>query len=291
MYKRAVYYIIIILLSVSSCSTITNLNRKKVIYTLKYKQQKTNIIPTEVLRKRFEYFGLKKSKFTYLNNRLIVKVFLKSFSDTVIVTQLITNSGNLMFLEVYRPINNMKLYKEIATIVKSGNKNNNLITFHKPSNYTVSFLSCNIKYASQVRKIFSRSIIHNIIPKDARFLFTKPEKEIVDIILIKNKGLVGDVVEKATYKKDKYGNDNINISLKPKYHKNWEDLTKSNINKPIAIVFDNIVYSYPVVNSIIKGGKLVITGLGDSIEFKLISCILNSGIIKGKFTVEKITNE
>ena len=40
----------------------------------------------------------------------------------------------------------------------------------------------------------------------------------------------------------------------------WEQLTRENIGKCIAIVLDNQVYSFPVVNTEISGGSSQISG-------------------------------
>ena len=59
--------------------------------------------------------------------------------------------------------------------------------------------------------------------------------------------------------------------------KTWARLTKENVNRQIAIVLDNYVYSFPNVNGEIKGGRSSITGGFSVEEAKDLANILKSG--------------
>lgn len=59
----------------------------------------------------------------------------------------------------------------------------------------------------------------------------------------------------------------------------WEKITRSNIGKAIAIVIDDQVYSYPIVNSEISGGVAVISGNFTMREAKDFANILKAGYL------------
>ena len=59
--------------------------------------------------------------------------------------------------------------------------------------------------------------------------------------------------------------------------KEWARITKDNIQKQIAIVLDNLVYSFPTVQNEITGGNSQITGNFTVAEAKDLATILKSG--------------
>ncbi len=59
----------------------------------------------------------------------------------------------------------------------------------------------------------------------------------------------------------------------------WARITGANINKRIAIVLDNVVYSAPVVRSKITGGNSQIEGMANIQEAKLLEIVLKAGAL------------
>src|SRR5690625_6351605 len=59
----------------------------------------------------------------------------------------------------------------------------------------------------------------------------------------------------------------------------WSRITGANIGKPVAIVLDNMVYSYPTVQSKINNGRSSISGLGGITEAEDLVNILMSGAL------------
>lgn len=72
--------------------------------------------------------------------------------------------------------------------------------------------------------------------------------------------LEGDVVTDAKDDYDQYGKPSVSMSMNSDGARRWALLTKQNINKSIAIVLDNYVYSAPNVSNEITGGNSQITG-------------------------------
>ena len=65
----------------------------------------------------------------------------------------------------------------------------------------------------------------------------------------------------------------------------WATLTRNNIGRPIAIVLDNNVYSYPNVNNEITGGSSEITGNFTPEEANDLANVLKSGKMSAKVNV------
>lgn len=73
------------------------------------------------------------------------------------------------------------------------------------------------------------------------------------------------------------GEAEVSMWMNPDGAKVWARMTAENINKSIAIVLDNYVYSYPTVNTAIEGGRSSITGNFTIKEAKDLVNVLQSG--------------
>ena len=121
----------------------------------------------------------------------------------------------------------------------------------------------------------------SLFPRNLKLAWTvKPESlsgndgekvEVLDLVALKmsrdNKcALGGEVITDA---RQDYGQGNqveVTIQMNPEGAKAWKRLTGENIGKQIAIVLDDYVYSYPVVNGEIPNGRSSISGGGMTIE-------------------------
>jgi SecD/SecF fusion protein len=72
-------------------------------------------------------------------------------------------------------------------------------------------------------------------------------------------------------------NYTVSMSMNPEGAKTWARLTKENIGRSIAIVLDNMVYSFPNVNTEINGGQSEISGDFTAQEAKDLANVLKSG--------------
>ena len=72
-------------------------------------------------------------------------------------------------------------------------------------------------------------------------------------------------------------NYTVSMSMNPEGAKTWARLTKENIGRSIAIVLDDMVYSFPNVNSEINGGQSEISGNFTAQEAKDLANVLKSG--------------
>ena len=121
----------------------------------------------------------------------------------------------------------------------------------------------------------------SVFPRNLKLAWTvKPESypgengeniEVLDLVALKmsrdnNCALGGEVITDA---RQDYGQGNqveVTIQMNPEGAKAWKRLTGENIGKQIAIVLDDYVYSYPVVNGEIPNGRSSISGGGMTIE-------------------------
>jgi preprotein translocase subunit SecD len=76
------------------------------------------------------------------------------------------------------------------------------------------------------------------------------------------------------------------ITFKENKWKVWEDMTIRNMNKPVAFVVDDKVYSAPLIKDKISHGKISLCGDGFSkTEVRKLVAIISSGPVPLKFTI------
>ncbi len=75
------------------------------------------------------------------------------------------------------------------------------------------------------------------------------------------------------------GEPNIQLVFNDEGAKKFEEITKRNLGKPVAIFLDNQVLMSPTVQSVITGGRAVITGQFTAAATKRYSILLNSGAL------------
>ena len=136
-----------------------------------------------------------------------------------------------------------------------------------------------VKDTADINQMLAEAM--GIFPRNLKLAWSvKPETydgqngekvEMLDLVALKmsrdNKcALGGEVITDA---RQDYGQGNqveVTIQMNPEGAKAWKRLTGENIGKQIAIVLDDYVYSFPVVNGEIPNGRSSISGGGMTIE-------------------------
>jgi len=98
--------------------------------------------------------------------------------------------------------------------------------------------------------------------------------------------LTGEVIEEAAISFDPTTNiPEVSMNMNGEGARKWARITGSNIGKPIAIVLDGYVYSYPNVQNKISNGRSSITGLADVKEAEDLVNILLSGALPAPLNI------
>ena len=146
-----------------------------------------------------------------------------------------------------------------------------------------------LKDTSKVNSYLSDRDVLALLPSEFRnvkFLWeAKPfddKKERLRLIIVKSNRedkakLAGDVIVDASQDIDQYGNPQINMRMNRGGARLWQKMTRENIGQSIAVVLDDFVYSFPVVNAEISGGSSVISGDFTLDEAQDLANILKAG--------------
>ena len=97
--------------------------------------------------------------------------------------------------------------------------------------------------------------------------------------------LEGDAVTSANSEYDNMQGNMVNMRMNDRGAREWATITRNNIGRPIAIVLDENVYSFPNVNNEITGGSSQITGNFTPEEANDLANVLKSGKMSAKVDV------
>ena len=87
---------------------------------------------------------------------------------------------------------------------------------------------------------------------------------------------------------DQFGRPQVSLTFTPEGAKKFEEVTRQNIGKRLAIVLDGRVYTAPVIRQAITGGQAVIEGLSSVEEASEIALVLRSGSLPVPLKVAEI---
>lgn len=144
-----------------------------------------------------------------------------------------------------------------------------------------------LKDTARANDILNRPNVKALFPVDAVLLWdrkaivTNDNKEILPLYFIRKPAgkapLEGDVIVDATNDYDDRGRPEVTMRMNAEGARKWRTLTAANINRPVAIILDNLVYTAPTVQNEIPNGSSSISGNFTVDETKDMANILKAG--------------
>ena len=122
------------------------------------------------------------------------------------------------------------------------------------------------------------------IPQGSYIAYMKETNE--PILLKQQVELTGDTLNDARVKIDR-ASPYISLDFNSQGARDFERITGDNVNKRLAILLDNKVYSAPVIKDRIAGGKASITGRFTDQEAKNLAIVLRSGSLLAPVEIQE----
>lgn len=142
----------------------------------------------------------------------------------------------------------------------------------------------NLADTGKINRVLNNDAITRLIPSNLAFKWSvKPAEgtELLQLFAIKStRGeapLTGEVVTDARQSLDERARPAVSMQMNSIGAKKWKNLTGANINRSLAIVLDNYVYTAPNVNGEIPNGSSQITGNFTVEEAQDLANILKAG--------------
>lgn len=140
---------------------------------------------------------------------------------------------------------------------------------------------------SRVMDLLRNEDIQRMLPRNTTVMWSanplpgQAGEELYQLIGVRTQvELTGDVIEAASVQFDPATNvPEVSMSMNSEGARKWGRITGANIGKPVAIVLDGFVFSYPNVQTKISNGRSSITGLDGVSEAEDLVNILLSGAL------------
>ena len=253
----------------------------------------------EIIRSRVDRFGVAEPSILQQGtNRIIVE--LPGVDDEERVRNLLRGTARLEFRMVAEPeeVNAAKqqvieyFQEQLAEAEESDDiemeeRDNllNIFNFQGTSQYSFGYAGG--PDTSRVNRLLQQEDVQRLIPRNttllwgARPIATDGGVSLYEMIAVRSQiELTGDVITEARVAFDPTTNAaEVSMSMDSEGARRWSRITGANIGRPVAIVLDGYIESYPTVQSQINNGRSSITGIGGVREAEDLVNILLSGAL------------
>lgn len=163
-----------------------------------------------------------------------------------------------------------------------------------PQGRSIIFGSATARDTAKVDSLLRVPTVQAMLPHGTELMWTAKSEftdnngnKYFNLIGIKKQvELGGDVITEARPTFDRYTNAaEVSMTMNREGAREWARITGANIGKPIAIVLDGYVYTYPRVITKISDGRSSITGLKNVQEAEDLVNILLSGALPAPLTI------
>ena len=263
----------------------------------------------KILLKRIDKFGVAQPNINLDEAKGIIQVELAGVTDKERVRKYLQASANLQFWEVYNigeisaPLQAadkaVTAYLSGPDTSKMTANANAFLKVINPINpqedkngrpiFAPAIGSIMLKDTGTFNSYMNMDVVKNAFPGDMKFLLGVEEKvektgqryyplyAIKTVAGSEKAKLEGEGVEESGQSYDDKGRPSIKMQMTSIGSKIWARMTTDNVNKPIAITLDDIVYSAPNVNGPIEGGNSEIAGNFTVEQAQDLANILKSG--------------
>ena len=140
---------------------------------------------------------------------------------------------------------------------------------------------------AKVDRILNRPDVQKLLPSDMEFYWSSKPSFISEGVkfyclygLKKTPELTGGVIVDARATIDPNFNQPIvTMNMNSEGARDWARITGANVNKRMAIVLDNAVFSAPVIRGKISGGRSEIENMENIDEARLLEIVLKAGAL------------
>ena len=254
-----------------------------------------------VFRNRIDKFGVVSpniQKIEGKNGQILLE--LPGVKDPEQMTRLLKSSANLQFYEVFNANEVGNDVESLSIAYAQANEGKKTLRDYF-GNRQVNGNSPVVGYVNRADTAAVNEILNSPQAQDLRSDLklvwsakpsngSKGKNAVFELIALKGEPrLEGDAITSASSEHDNLRGNVVNMRMSDRGAQDWAVITKENVGRPIAIVLDDNVYSYPNVNTPITGGSSEITGHFTPEEANDLAQLLKSG--KMDATVRVVSSE
>ncbi|WP_238784151.1 protein translocase subunit SecD [Blattabacterium cuenoti] len=268
----------------------SNSSDLKIEKFLRKKIESSIISIQNILRSRIDRFGIIQPNIQRIKNSNRILIELSGIQNIDRIKNILEKKAELHFLETY---NSQEVNSYFHTINKLYKKKHDkkrsfidLLNFSLIQSKNVVGL-VHAKHKKIISDFLNSDQTRNYLPyhlHDVKFLWGyKNLNNFFQLFAVKinnreiSNHLNGDVLTHAYKSFGPLNEISINIKMNEEGTKKWKIFTEKNMGRSIAIVLDNLVYTVPVVKSVISNGMSQIYGHFSTQEANDLINILSTG--------------
>ncbi|MCH5219437.1 MAG: protein translocase subunit SecD [Muribaculaceae bacterium] len=263
-----------------------------------------NTSATQTLRSRIDQFGVVSPNIQVLEGKDgQILLELPGVKDHERVRELLQRQAALEFYTTYRKSEIEGALQQVASLPEStpglAQYRSMLASWNTNPNYVIIGYVPNVTDMHRVDTLMSQTAVRSILPTDFILRWgVKPETFTDEqgnehklgyaayALRTTNGGAAmdGEVVTnaRADFASKGFGGQEVSMQMNSEGARQWADLTGANVNRAVAVVLDDQVYSAPNVNEAITGGRSSITGNFTVDEAKDLANVLKAGKMKAR---------
>ena len=292
-------------LSVVFTPVTTGMSRDQAISALRNEiNDVVNTSATQTLRSRIDQFGVVSPNIQVLEGKDgQILLELPGVKDHERVRELLQRQAALEFYTTYRKSEIENALQQVAALPEStpglAQYRAMLASSNTNPNYVILGYVPNVTDMHRVDSLMAQTSVRSILPTDFILRWGVKPETITDeqgnehklgyaayALRTTNGGAAmdGEVVTnaRADFASNGFGGQEVSMQMNSVGARQWADLTGANVNRAVAVVLDDQVYSAPNVNEAITGGRSSITGNFTVDEAKDLANVLKAGKMKAR---------
>ena len=175
----------------------------------------------------------------------------------------------------------------LAADTLNRNANNPLLRVMQPAGTGVTFGLVAVRDTAAANRLLRRPAVRGLLPAGIELIYsaspsatTEDGRELYSLLAVRRQiELTGEVITDASVEFNEMNQASVSMTMNAEGARDWARITGANVGKPVAIVLDQVAYSWPTVINRIVGGRSSITGLESREEAQDIVTILKSGAL------------
>jgi SecD/SecF fusion protein len=270
-------------------------------------KDRVNNSATNVLRSRIDAYGVVSPNIQVLqDNDGQILLELPGVKEHDRVRELLQRSANLEFYETYKSAEIAGAMAQLDAQLRQDGKAagiNGLFLQIQPSESPVYGLATS-QNRETIDSLLASPAAKALLPSNLKLRWqVKPmvvnykdtvsgkerQMDVYQLVALKsNNGkpaLDGSCVVGASSDYDQMQGNVVSMNMNAEGARQWANVTEANLGKPVAIVLDDLVYSYPNIRSKIDGGRSQITGDFTVEEAQDLANVLKSGKMTAKVDI------
>jgi preprotein translocase subunit SecD len=230
-----------------------------------------------ILSKRLHlYFKSPDALARAVPGKQLIEVIYPASADQGIVDDLVTHKGAIAFYEVYD-------HSEMSDLLDGNNTIFAMMTTDSTDNKSGRLGCVQNGEKSRINAYLKTLDIGN----KCRFAWTESQEGMKVCLLPLRNDSNNPVIKGSDIESSSFKENRIFFKLNDNASERWQETTRRDIGRSIAILLDDSVLSYPVIRSVIVGGDTEVSGRFSESFGKYVSAMISSGELPVEFIIVK----